>query len=120
MALARAKSKHVKVSPQKARVIINLIRGLGINEAFFQLRQTATKPGRLLLKTLTSAVANAEHNKDAKREDLYVSEAFVDKATTHKRAWTRSRGMRAPIERKTSHITIAVDIKKTVASEGSK
>ena len=61
MALARAKTKHAKVSPQKARVIINLVRGLAIEEAFFQLRQTSTKSGRLLLKTLKSAVANAEH-----------------------------------------------------------
>ena len=120
MALARAKAKHVKVSPQKARVVINLIRGLAIDEAIFQLKQTSTKSGRFLMKTLISAVANAVNGKDAKREQLYICEAFVDKATTHKRAWTRSRGMRAPIERKTSHITIAVDIKTPEASKGTK
>lgn len=117
MALAKAKTKHVKVSPQKARVVIDLIRGKSIDEALFQLKQTNTKSGRLIFKTVKSAVANAEHNKDAKVEDLYVCEAFVDKGTFHKRAWTRSRGMRAPIERKTSHITIGVDVKSAKAGE---
>ena len=120
MALARAKTRHVKVSPQKTRLIIDLIRGLNITEAAFQLKQSSTKAGRALLKTLNSAIANAEHNKDAKRDDLYVSEAFVDKGTNHKRAWTRSRGMRAPIIRRTSHITIGVDVKMIKASEEQK
>jgi len=120
MALVRAKTKHAKVSPQKARVIIDLIRGLTIDQALFQLNQTSTKAGRLLAKTLLSAVANAEHNNDAKRDDLYVCEAFVDKGTFHKRAWTRSRGMRAPIERKTSHLTIAVDLKKMKVAKEKK
>jgi len=119
MALARAKTKYVRVSPQKARVVIALIRGKKINEALFQLKQTGTKPGRLIAKTLLSAVANAEHNKEANRDDLVVSEAFVDEGAFHKRAWTRSRGMRAPIIRKTSHITVAVD-KEELASKETK
>ena len=113
MALTRAKTKHAKVSPQKARLIVDLIRGKFIEEALFILNQTSTKSGRLLTKTLLSAVANAEHNHDANRGDLFISEAFVDKGSFHKRAWTRSRGMRAPIERKTSHFTICVDTKKS-------
>ena len=117
MALAKAKTKHVKVSPQKARVVIDLIRGKGVAEALFQLKQTNTKSGRMIFKTVKSAMANAEHNKDAKAEDLFISEAFVDKGTFHKRAWTRSRGMRAPIERKTSHITIGVDVKSAATQE---
>jgi large subunit ribosomal protein L22 len=120
MALARAITKHAKVSPQKARVVINLIRGKNIPEALFQLSQTGTKAGRMLIKTLNSAVANAVHNKDANSDDLFISEAYVDKGTFHKRAWTRSRGMRAPIERKTSHLTIAVDVKSKIASEEKK
>lgn len=120
MALARAITKHAKVSPQKARVVIDLIRGKNIPEALFQLNQTGTKSGRLLAKTLKSAVANAVHNKDANADDLFISEAYVDKGTFHKRAWTRSRGMRAPIQRKTSHLTIAVDVKKQIAGEGKK
>jgi large subunit ribosomal protein L22 len=115
MALARAITRHAKVSPQKARVVINLIRGKDIPEALFQLNQTGTKSGRMLAKTLKSAVANAVHNNDANESDLYISEAYVDKGTFHKRAWTRSRGMRAPIERKTSHLTIGVDVKNKVS-----
>lgn len=111
MALARAKTKHVKVSPQKARLIIDLIRGKSIEEALFILKQTSTKSGRLITKTLLSAVANAKHNEGAEGE-FFVVIAQVDKGPSHKRAWTRSRGMRAPIERKTSHITIYVDTKK--------
>lgn len=117
MALAKAKTKHVKVSPQKARVVIDLIRGRSVEEALFQLKQTNTKSGRMIFKTLKSAVANAVHNKDAKAEALYICEAFVDKGMFHKRAWTRSRGMRAPIERKTSHITIGVDVKSEKTGE---
>ena len=120
MAQARAISKYVRVSPQKARVVIALIRGKSINEALFQLKQTGTKSGRLIMKTLLSAVANAEHNEDANRESLYVSEAFVDKGAFHKRAWTRSRGMRAPIERKTSHITVGVSSQQPVATQEKK
>lgn len=120
MAQARAISKYVRVSPQKARVVINLIRGKSINEALFQLKQTGSKPGRLITKTLLSAVANAEHNQNADRESLFVEVAFVDKGPSHKRAWTRSRGMRAPIERKTSHITVGVATQETLASEEKK
>lgn len=120
MALARAKTKHAKTSPQKARVIIDLIRGKSVEEALFQLKQTNTKSGRLIFKTVKSAAANAVHNKGAEEGTLYICEAFVDKGTFHKRAWTRSRGMRAPIERKTSHITIAVDINDKVARRETK
>ncbi|MCH9621253.1 MAG: 50S ribosomal protein L22 [Chlamydiia bacterium] len=120
MTLAQAKTRYVRLSPQKARVVIALIRGKSINEAIFQLKQTASKPGRQILKTLLSAVANAVHNKGAEKDDLIISAAFVDKGPSHKRAWTRSRGMRAPIERKTSHITIGVDTQKTLAGKESK
>ena len=117
MVLAKAKTRHVEVSPQKARGVIDLIRGKDIAEALFQLKQTNTKSGRMIYKTVKSAVANAEHNKDAKSDDLFICEAFVAKGTFHKRARTRSRGMRAPIERKTSHITVGVDVKQTARQE---
>ncbi|MCH9616991.1 MAG: 50S ribosomal protein L22 [Chlamydiia bacterium] len=120
MVLAKAITRHAKISPQKARVVIDLIRGLSVEEALFQLKQTNTKSGRLIFKTVNSAVANAVHNKDAKAETLYICEAAVDKGTFHKRAWTRSRGMRAPIERKTSHIKVGVAVREAAVSGENK
>ena len=79
-----------------------------MEQATAQLVYSELKAGRLLKKTLDSAVANAENNEDLRREDLRVKEVRIDVGPTWKRGKSRSRGMRAPIKKRTSHITVVV------------
>jgi large subunit ribosomal protein L22 len=105
---AHAKSKYVRVSPRKARLAADLIRGLNVQEALLQLQHSQTKAGKLLKKTLDSAIANAENNFDLSQENLEVAEVRVDEGPRWKRAKSKSRGGRAPILKRTSHLTVVV------------
>ena len=112
MSIAKAITRGVRIPPSKVRFAVDLIRGRSVDDAMLQLRYSKLKGGRLLMKTLASAVANAENHKDkeVKREELYVSEAKVDKGINYKRAWSRSKGRSSPILRRTSHLMVAVDL----------
>ncbi len=110
MSIAKAITRGVRVPPSKVRFAVDLIRGKTVAEAMLQLTYSKLKGGRLLMKTLASAIANAENNKEAKREELYVSEARVDKGMNYKRAWSRSKGRRSPILHRTSQLIISVDL----------
>lgn len=101
-------TKYVRVPPRKARLAANLIRGLPVDQAKFQLEQSQTKGGRLLKKTLAAAVADAEMNFDARRELLRVVEVRVDEGPRLKRAKARSKGSRVPVIKRTSHFTVVV------------
>ncbi len=111
---AKAITKYVRISPRKARLAANLIRGLPVDEASLQLVFSNLKAGRLLKKTLDSAVANAETQLEARREELKVCEVRVDEGPTLKRAKPRNRGGRHPILKRTSHFTVVVS-----AAEGA-
>ncbi|MCH1430919.1 MAG: 50S ribosomal protein L22 [Chlamydiales bacterium] len=104
----KAVSKHVRISPRKARKAADLIRGLNVLEAINQLDFSNLKAGRLLKKTVNSAVANAETQLDLRQEDMKVVEVRVDAGATLKRAKSKSRGGRAPILKRTSHLTVVV------------
>ncbi|MGA8164244.1 MAG: 50S ribosomal protein L22 [Waddliaceae bacterium] len=108
MKQARAITKYVKISARKARLAANLIRGLSVEEAALQLDVSQLKAGRLLKKTLKSAVANAETELDVRRENLTVAEVRVDEGPTLKRAKPKNRGGRHPILKRTSHFTVVV------------
>lgn len=105
---AKAITKYVRISPRKARLAADLIRGIPVEEANLQLQYSNMKAGRLLKKTLDSAVANAETQLEARKENLIVSEVRVDEGPTFKRAKPRSRGSRNPILKRTSHFTVVV------------
>lgn len=105
--IAKAITKYVRISPRKARLAAALIRGLPVTQATAQLEYSQLKGGRLLKKTLDSAVANAEQM-DARREDLKVIEVRVDAGPTLKRAKPKNRGGRHPILKRTSHFTVIV------------
>lgn len=105
---AIAKTKYVRISPRKARLAADLIRGKGVEEALLQLLYSNLKGGRLLKKTLDSAIANAETLHSVQRRDLKVKEVRVDVGPTLKRAKSKSRGGRVPILKRTSHFTIVV------------
>lgn len=104
---AKAQSKFIRISPRKARLAAGLIRGLSVAQASTQLTFSSLKAGRLLLKTLDSAIANAEQM-DATRESLKVKEVRVDEGPRLKRAKPKNRGGRHPILKRTSHFTVVV------------
>lgn len=108
MSNAKAITKFVRISPRKARLAAGLIRGLPVAQAAYQLTHSNLRAGRLLKKTLDSAVANAETQLDARREDLKVAEVRVDVGPTMKRAKPKNKGGRHPIMKRTSHFTVIV------------
>jgi len=105
---AKAISKYIRISPRKARLAAGLIRGLSVTLASAQLKYSNLKAGRLLAKTLDSAVANAETQLDARRENLKVAEVRVDEGPRFKRAKPKNRGGRHQILKRTSHFTVIV------------
>ncbi|NGX41769.1 MAG: 50S ribosomal protein L22 [Chlamydiae bacterium] len=105
---AKAITKYVRISARKARLAAGLIRGLTVEDAKLQLDFCKLKAGTLLKKTLDSAVANAETQLDARREELKVTEVRIDEGPTLKRAKPRNRGGRSPILKRTSHFTVVV------------
>ena len=105
---ARAHARYVRQSPFKVRQVLDLIRGMPVDDARATLNyanRRATEPVR---KVLESAVANAEHNHALDADELWISEAFADEGPTLKRFRPRARGRATRIRKRTSHITIVV------------
>ncbi|MEP6697144.1 MAG: 50S ribosomal protein L22 [Pseudonocardiales bacterium] len=105
---ARATARYVRITPMKARRVIDLIRGLSADEALAILQFAPQAASEQVRKVLASAVANAENNERLDREDLVVSEAFVDGGPTLKRFRPRAQGRAYRIRKRTSHITVVV------------
>jgi large subunit ribosomal protein L22 len=108
MQFARAITRFVRISPRKARYAADLIRGLPVDQATLQLQYSKLRGGRLIQKTLDSAVANAETQFDARREQLKVHEVRVDAGPILRRAKPRSKGSSVPVNKRTSHFTVIV------------
>ena len=104
----RAIAKYVRMSPTKLGVVLNLIRGKDVNEAFAILKYTPRDAAEVIYKVLKSAVANAENNNDLDINRLYVSEAFVGQGPTLKRFRPMDHGKAFRINKRTSHITVIV------------
>ena len=105
---AKAVAKYIRIAPRKARVVIDLIRGKNVAEAFAILKFTPKAGADVVNKVLKSAVANAENNFDMNVDALYVAEAYVDQGPTLKRIHPRSRGQAFKILKRTSHVTVVV------------
>ena len=112
---ARAQAKHIRQSPYKVRRVLDLVRGLPVDEARIVLEFTNRKAAGTIIKVLDSAVANAEHNFALDAEELFVSEAYADEGPTLKRWRPRARGRATKIRKRTSHITIVVAETEEVA-----
>ena len=108
MTQVRAIAKYVHVSPRKARIVMQGLRGLPVEEASIQLRFTPKPVAREIGKVLDSAVANAENNHALDRGDLTVAAAYADDGRTLRRFKAKARGRVGRILRRTSHITIVV------------
>ncbi len=110
MQYARAITKYVRISPRKARYAADLIRGMNVDQASLQLLYSKLRGGRLIKKTLDSAVANAETQLDARRELLKVHEVRVDPGPILRRSKPRSKGSSVPVNKRTSHFTIVLTL----------
>jgi large subunit ribosomal protein L22 len=106
---ARAVARHVRISPNKARRVVNLVRGLPAKEALTVLQFAPQAASEQVYKVLASAIANAENNERLDPDALLVSEAFVDEGPTLKRFRPRAQGRAYRIRKRTCHITIAVE-----------
>jgi large subunit ribosomal protein L22 len=102
----RAQAKWLRVTPRKARLVVEHIRGRSVPEARTVLAFTPRAAAREVEKVLASAVANAEANHGLIGDELYVSAAYVDEGPTIKRWRARARGRAARIEKKTCHVTL--------------
>ena len=105
---ARAIAKYVRMSPMKVGVVLDLIRGKNVNEAFAILQYTPKEAAVVINKVLKSAVANAENNHDLNVENLYVAETFVGAGPTLKGFRPMDHGKAFRINKRTSHITVVV------------
>lgn len=105
---ARAVAKYVRVSPRKARLVVDAIRGKNVNDALRIARLSSKKAAKPIRKTLESAIANAENNYDVDVDSLYVVRATVDMGRSLRRLRPRAFGRADIIRRPTSHVTIVV------------
>ncbi len=106
---ARAVSRHLRISPRKARLVVDMIRGKSVDEALKILDFTPKKAAKMVTKTLKSVVANAENTQNVDVDQLYVKRIAVDEGIVIKRFLPRAHGRATPIHKRTSHITIIVD-----------
>ena len=106
-----AKLRYQRLSPQKARLVADIVRGKSALEALNILRFTNKKAAPLIEKTLRSAIANAEHNLGLNPENLYVSKVLIDKGPVLKRMNPRAMGRADIIRKPLAHITVEVDVK---------
>ena len=107
--VVKAKSKYVRQSPYKVRLVLNLIRGLEVNEALNVLTYTKRKAADEIKQVLESAIANAETNLGVNSSSLFISKAIADEGPTLKRFRPRARGRAGRINKRTSHLTIELE-----------
>ena len=105
---AKAHLRHIRISPRKVKIVLDLIRGKDVGRAIGILKTTPKIAAEYLYKLLNSAVANAENNHHMDPAKLYVSECFVCPGPILKRAMPRAQGRTYRINKRSSHITIAV------------
>ena len=107
----RAIAKHVRISPYKVRVVLDIIRGKSYTQAVAILENTPKSASDPIRKVLMSAAANAENNLGMNKENLFVAACFADQGPTLKRVMPRAQGRAFRILKRTSHITVVLDAK---------
>ncbi|OGQ85577.1 MAG: 50S ribosomal protein L22 [Deltaproteobacteria bacterium RIFOXYD12_FULL_56_24] len=106
---AKALARYIRISPQKARLVADLVRGKNVDFAINALRFLPKKGARLLKKVIESAVANASQNESIDVDTLYVKSIFIDGGPMLKRTMPRAQGRANRILKRTSHITVVLD-----------
>jgi len=105
----RAVAKYIRISPQKARLVADVVRGKDVDSALTTLRFMPKKAARIIRKVLESAVANAEQTETIDVDTLYVKEIQINGGPMLKRFRPRAMGRATRILKRTSHITVVVD-----------
>ncbi|PIE59233.1 MAG: 50S ribosomal protein L22 [Desulfobulbus propionicus] len=105
----KAVAKYIRISPQKARLVADVVRGKDVDEAITILRFMPKKAARILRKVIESAVANADQNDAIDVDTLYVKKIHIDGGPMLKRFRPRAQGRATRILKRTSHITVIVD-----------
>ncbi len=105
---AKATAKYVRLSPTKARRVIDLVRGRPLEQALATLDFTTSMAGAAVKRALSSAAANAQNNHAMRKEELWVQACYVDGGPTMKRMRRGSMGRGAVIRKRTSHITVVL------------
>ena len=104
-----ARAKYVRRTPRKARLVADQVRGLRVSEALAQLEFSPKHAARDVAKAIRSAAANAEHNHNLERDELWLKQILVDEGPTLKRVRPVSRGMAHQYFHRTCHITAVVE-----------
>lgn len=105
----KAKARFIHMSPRKTRLVTDLLKGLNVNEAITQLKFINKRAAEPVLKLIDSAIANATHNFNLEKNNLYIKEIRVDQGPTLKRWTPKAYGRVAPIRKKSSHISLILD-----------
>lgn len=114
----KASLNNLRIAPRKVRLVANLIKGMDVKDALNQLKFLTKKAAHPLVKVLNSAIANAKHNFEIDKENLYISKILVNEGPTLKRWLPRAFGRATPIMKRTSHITLILEEK--VPTKGRK
>lgn len=108
----RAVLRYARISSRKVKIVLDLIKGKDLEEAYAILRYTPKAASDILAKLLKSAEANAVNNNGLNSDELYIAEAYANQGPTLKRIMPRARGSANRIRKRTSHITVVVKEKK--------
>lgn len=109
--IAKATARNVRVSPRKARLVVDLIRGKNVNKAMAELSVLRHRAAEPVLKLLRSALANADQKEPDAEVDLFrVTCAYVDEGKTLRRFRPRAMGRATPVRKRSSHITLEVGV----------
>lgn len=114
----KAQAKYIRIAPRKARLVVDLICGLDANKALEQLAFISKKAAKPIIKLINSALANAEHNFDLDKNNLYIKSLTVDDGPTYYRWLPRAHGRATPLRKRTSHFQLILEEK--VASKVAK
>ena len=106
---AKAVAKYIRMSPQKVRLVVDLIRGKNVEDAQSVLKFTRKYAAGVVEKTLKSAIANARQNPNIDENILYIKDVYVDQGPSLKRWRARAQGRAAAIKKRTSHVTVVLD-----------
>ena len=106
-----ATARFVRISPDKVRIVLDIVRGAGYEEAVAILKATPKAACEPVIKVLESAAANAENNLGMSKNTLYVAECYANAGPILKRVMPRAKGSAARINKRTSHITVVLDTK---------
>jgi large subunit ribosomal protein L22 len=106
---ARAVGKYIRISPQKARLVADVVRGMGVDKALTTLRFMPKKGAGILRKVIESAVANATQDEHIDVDNLFIKKIFIDGGPSLKRISPRAMGRATGIIKRSSHITVVLD-----------